>query len=59
MNDIPTSTKRMERVKIECCPECNGCGMYDALVKLLPIVASTDIQKRYDDYNKFFWGEQQ
>lgn len=39
------------------CPECGGCGMYDAIVKLFPDVARTDIQKRYDDYNRFFYGE--
>lgn len=38
------------------CPEANGCGWYDRMVKEIPELASTDIQKRYDAYNKFFYG---
>lgn len=39
------------------CPEASSCGFYENLVKLFPDVASTDIQKRYEAYNKFFKGE--
>lgn len=39
------------------CPEANGCGWYDGMVKKFPELASTDIQKRYDAYNKLFHGE--
>lgn len=39
------------------CPEPQTCGFYENLVKLFPDVASTDIQKRYEAYNKFFRGE--
>lgn len=39
------------------CPESGGCGWYDLMVKKYPELASTDIQKRYDAYNKLFYGE--
>ena len=38
------------------CPEANGCGWFDAMVKKYPGLASTDIQERYDTYNEIFWG---
>ena len=38
------------------CPELNGgCGWYARMVEKFPDLASTDIQKRYDTYNKIFW----
>lgn len=39
------------------CPEANGCDFYKHLQTMMPDTASTDIQKRYDAYNKFFYGE--
>lgn len=39
------------------CPEMGGCGMYDHLVKQYPKLASTNIQERYDEYNRLFYGE--
>lgn len=39
------------------CPENGECRLFKTLVELFPDVASTDIQKRYDAYNKFFYGE--
>ena len=38
------------------CPEPNGCGWYDAMVKKFPGLASTNIQERYDTYNTMFYG---
>ena len=38
------------------CPEQKGCGWYQAVVRKYPDLASTDIQKRYDAYNKMFYG---
>jgi hypothetical protein len=38
------------------CPEHKGCGWYQAVVRKYPDLASTDIQKRYDAYNKIFYG---
>lgn len=37
------------------CPEPNGCRWYDTIVALHPDLASTDIQKRYDAYNRLFY----
>lgn len=38
------------------CPELNGgCGLYKAMCKFNPDFASTDIQKRYDAYNEWFF----
>lgn len=38
------------------CPEMNGgCGWYTQMVKKYPKLASTDIQERYDEYNRIFW----
>lgn len=39
------------------CPEMGGgCGWYSNMVARYPDLASTDIQKRYDAYNKIFYG---
>lgn len=43
------------------CPEPGGCGSsdspcwYDRMVKQYPKLASTNIQERYDEYNRIFW----
>ena len=39
------------------CPEPNGCGWYGIMVKDFPKLASTNIQERYDEYNRLFYGE--
>lgn len=39
------------------CPESGGCSFYKKLTEKFPETASTDIQKRYDAYNKYFYGE--
>ena len=39
------------------CPEPCGCKAFEKMVQKFPDMASTDIQKRYDAYNKFFYGE--
>ena len=39
------------------CPEGGKCKFFETLVKKDPDIASTDIQKRYDAYNKFFYGD--
>lgn len=39
------------------CPETGGCKLYNAMVAVNPDIASTDIQKRYDAYNRFFYHE--
>lgn len=36
------------------CPEQSGCGWYDRMVKQFPKLASTNIQERYDEYNRLF-----
>lgn len=38
------------------CPENCDCKLFELAVKKFPDMASTDIQKRYDAYNKFFYG---
>lgn len=38
------------------CPEPNGCQWFNQMVKKYPDLASTDIQKRYDTYNRIFYG---
>lgn len=38
------------------CPENGKCKFFETLAKLDPDIASTNIQKRYDAYNKFFYG---
>ena len=35
----------------------NDCRAYEKMVEHFPDMASTDIQKRYDAYNKFYYGE--
>ena len=37
------------------CPEQWGCHWFDKMVAKYPDLASTDIQRRYDAYNKIFW----
>lgn len=39
------------------CPENGECKFFQAAVAKFPDMASTDIQNRYDAYNKFFYGE--
>lgn len=39
------------------CPEQTECRFFQKLVSKYPDAASTDIQKRYDAYNKFYYGE--
>ena len=39
------------------CPEQTECRFFQVLTKKQPDAVSTDIQKRYDAYNKFFYGE--
>ena len=39
------------------CPEANGCSWYAKMVEKHPKLASTNIQERYDEYNKLFFGE--
>ena len=39
------------------CPEMGGCGWYEAMVKRFPKLASTNIQERYDEYNRIFYME--
>lgn len=37
------------------CPEPSGCQWYQKMCEQYPDLASTDIQKRYDAYNRIFW----
>jgi hypothetical protein len=38
------------------CPEMNGgCKWYQQMILKHPFLASTDIQRLYDEYNKIFW----
>lgn len=37
------------------CPELNNCGWYDAMAKKYPKLASSNIQERYDEYNRIFY----
>ena len=39
------------------CPEQLRCKFFQKLVEKYPDAASTDIQKRYDAYNRFYYGE--
>lgn len=39
------------------CPENGKCKFFENVIKYNPEMASTDIQKRYDAYNKMFYGE--
>ena len=36
------------------CPEPNGCGWYDTIAAINPALRSTNIQERYDAYNRMF-----
>jgi thymidylate synthase ThyX len=36
------------------CPEPNGCRWYETISELYPGLRSTNIQERYDTYNKLF-----
>lgn len=38
------------------CPEQSGCGWYQRMIVKHPELASTNIQERYDAYNKIFYG---
>lgn len=38
------------------CPEAESCGWYQRMVAKHPELVSTDIQKRYDAYNRIFYG---
>lgn len=37
------------------CPEPGGCRWFDTMVAMYPDLASTDIQQRYDTYNRLFY----
>lgn len=37
------------------CPEMQTCGWYEGMVKKHHNFADTDIQERYDAYNRMFW----
>lgn len=39
------------------CPETGKCQFFKNIIKIDPELASTDIQKRYDAFNKYFYGE--
>ena len=39
------------------CPENGRCKFFQNVINDYPDMASTDIQKRYDAYNKLFYGE--
>lgn len=39
------------------CPEKGDCKFFEKAVAKFPDMASTDIQKRYDTFNKFYYGE--
>ena len=39
------------------CPENGMCKFFERLSQKYPDFASTDIQKRYDAFNKYFYGE--
>lgn len=40
------------------CPEMNNCGWYASMAAKYPELTSTDIQKRYDAYNQYFYGRE-
>lgn len=40
------------------CPEPSGCQWYQNMCEQYPDLASTEIQKRYDAYNRIFWENQ-
>ena len=37
------------------CPEPNNCMWFQRKLERHPMLAGTDIQTRYDEYNKIFW----
>lgn len=37
------------------CAEPENCTWFDRMLEKHPLLASTDIQTRYDEYNKIFW----
>lgn len=39
------------------CPEPGNCGYFKRMMEESNQIASTDIQERYDAYNRAFWGE--
>lgn len=39
------------------CPENGKCKFFENVIKFYPQMASTNIQDRYDAYNKLFYGE--
>jgi hypothetical protein len=39
------------------CPENGKCHFFENVIKFYPQMASTNIQDRYDAYNKLFYGE--
>ena len=41
------------------CPEPSGCGWYKAVCETEPKLRSTNIQKRYDAYNRMFHHEEE
>lgn len=41
------------------CSEPTPCGWFDNMVQKHPKLASTNIQERYDEYNKIFWEDRQ
>ena len=36
------------------CPESCGCGWFESMARRFPEMVSTDIQERYDEYNRIF-----
>ena len=38
------------------CPEATGCQWYNKMVEEHPWLASTDIQERYNEYHRIFFG---
>lgn len=40
------------------CPECCGCGAFYAMISKDLDIRNIDIQKRYDAYNRLFYGEE-
>lgn len=39
------------------CPEMQPCGWYDSQIIKHPLLASTNIQERYNEYNRVFYGD--
>lgn len=40
------------------CPECGGCGAFYAMISKDFDIGNINIQKRYDAYNRLFYGEE-